>query len=116
MAFYSSAIPHTRLSISSWGTTADTNEARAAAACMDQLLQGDTQAGAPRIKVNYGGKPGVMVRDLASGPGPVTVIMLVRSGAAYKALAPGSVLAPDQQQALASLRFIPRVGPFPLAN
>jgi len=46
----------------------------------------------------------------------VTAIILARAGVAYKILAPGTTLAPDQRQALDSLRFIPRVGPFPAAN
>jgi hypothetical protein len=44
------------------------------------------------------------------------VIILAHAGAVYEILAPGAELAPDQRQAFASLRFIPRVGPFPAAR
>lgn len=46
----------------------------------------------------------------------MTAIVLAHAGAVYKIIAPGAALAPDQRRMLASLRFIPRVGPFPPQN
>ena len=101
-----------RLNIASWGTTTDRDDARAAAAGMNRLLKG-MNARVTRVPVRYGGAPGVQVRGLPIPPAGVTAIVLAHAGAVYKILAPGKNLAPDQRQALASLRFIPRVGPFP---
>jgi hypothetical protein len=103
-----------RLDIASWGTTTDRDDARAAAAGMNRLLKG-MKAPVTRVPVRYGGAPGVLVRGLPIPPAGVTAIVLAHAGAVYKILAPGKNLAPDQRQALASLRFIPRVGPFPPA-
>jgi hypothetical protein len=105
-----------RLVIGSWGTTTDLDDARAASAGMDRLLAGLGNLPA-RSTVNYGGAPGVMVHGLPGGlSGPTTAIILAHDGALYKILAPGNALAPDQQYALESLVFVPRVGPFPPAN
>jgi hypothetical protein len=108
-----------RLVIGSWGTTTDPDAAQAASAGMDRLLAGLGTLPTPltRSVVTYGGAPGVMVHGLPGGlGGPSTAIILAHDGALYKILAPGSALAPDQQYALESLVFIPRVGPFPPAN
>jgi hypothetical protein len=43
----------------------------------------------------------------------VTAIILAHDGALYKIIAPGSRLAPDQQQMLKSIHFYPRRGAFP---
>jgi len=102
-----------RLSIASWGTTSDPDEARVAAAGMDSLLGGVRPTS--RINVTYAGVPGVQATGVP-GNGPVIAIILAHAGVAYKILAPGVALAPDQRQALDTLRFIPRVGPFPPAN
>ncbi len=96
-----------RLSIVSWGTTSDRDDARVAAAGMDSLLGGVRPTS--RITVTYAGAPGVQATGVPSN-GPVTAIILAHAGVAYK------ILAPDQFAALRSLRFIPRVGPFPPAN
>ncbi len=106
-----------RLNIASWGTTTDPDDARAAAAGMDALIRSTNSAQSfARVPVHFPGASGVLVSGLPSSPGPVTAIILVHAGLAYKILAPGAALAPDQRQALDSLRFIPRVGPFPPAN
>ncbi len=102
-----------RLSITSWGTTFDQDDARVAAAGMDSLLEGATPAS--RVVVSYAGAPGVQATGVL-GPGPVTAIILAHAGAVYKILAPGAALGPDQLAALRSLRFIPRFGLFPAAN
>jgi len=106
-----------RLNIASWGTTSDHDDARVAAAGMDALLR-STNSARPfaRVPVHFLGASGVLVSGLPSGTGPVTALILARAGVAYKVLAPGVTLAPDQRQALDSLRFILRSGSFPPAN
>lgn len=104
-----------RLNIASWGITTDPNAARVATNGMNRLLHG-LNIHVARIWVHYGGALGIMVHGLPGGATVVTGIILVHSGAVYKILAPGVRLAADQRQALASLRFIPRKGRFPLAN
>jgi len=106
-----------RLNIASWGTTSDRDDARVAAAGMDALIRETNSARSfARVPVHILGAAGVLVSGLPGSPGSVTAIILARAGGAYKILAPGATLAPDQRQALDSLRFIPRVGPFPPAN
>jgi len=106
-----------RLNIASWGTTSDRDDAHVAAAGMDALIRETNSARSfTRVPVHFLGASGVLVSGLPSSPGPVTAIILARAGVAYKILAPGTTLAPDQRQALDTLRFIPRVGPFPPAN
>jgi hypothetical protein len=104
-----------RLDIASWGTTTDMNDTRAASAGMQRLLRAERQH-ARLTTVHYGGASGLLAPGLHSSPTEVTVVVLAHAGAVYKILAPGSVLAPDQRQMLASLRFIARVGPFPPEN
>lgn len=104
-----------RLDITSWGTWRKKRAAVAASAGMDRLLRGLRPHSVPR-KVRYGGDPGVLVRILATGPGPETAIILAHDGSLYKILAPGAHRARDQRQMLATLRFITRVGPFPPSN
>lgn len=106
-----------RLNIASWGTTSDRDDARVAAAGMDALIRSTNSARSfAHVPVHFLGASGVLVSGLPGATGPVTAIILAHSGVAYKILAPGATLAPDQRQALDSLRFIPRVGPFPPAN
>lgn len=106
-----------RLNIASWGTTTDPDDARAATAGMDALIGSTNSAQSfVRVAVHFPGASGVLVSGLPSSPGPVTALILVHAGLAYKILAPGVTLAPDQIAALRSLCFIPRVGPFPPAN
>lgn len=106
-----------RLLIGPDGTTRDRNDARAAATAANKLIAGYRGHVHPtRYVIRYGGAPGVLIRGLPGGPGPEAFIILAHRGALYSIIAPGAVLAPDQQQALTSLQFIPRVGPFPPAN
>lgn len=105
-----------RLLIGPDGTTKNRNAAHAAAAVAQKLISGYRGLHPTRYAVRYGGAPGVLIRGLPGGPGPDAFIILAHQGALYSIIAPGARLAPDQQQALASLRFIPRVGPFPPAN
>lgn len=106
-----------RLNIASWGTTSDRDDARVAAAGMDALIRSTNSTRSfTRVPLHFLGASGVLVSGLPSSPGPVTAIILARASVAYKILAPGTTLAPDQRQALDTLRFIPRMGPFPPAN
>lgn len=66
-----------------------------------------------RVRVSYGGVPGLMLRGMP-GRGAHIQIVLAHRGAVYLVTAYGTILAPDQRAALASLRFVPRRGPFPL--
>lgn len=106
-----------RLVVQPLETTRDRNDARAAAAGVAKIVSDyRTHLTLRRQTVRYGGAPGILVRGLPTSPGPATAIVLAHAGAVYRITAPGSGLAPDQRRMLASLRFIPRVGAFPLAN
>ncbi len=105
-----------RLLIGPDGTTSDRDDTRAAATDATRLVSGYRSIHPTRYPVHYGGAPGVLVRGLPGGPGPDAFIILAHHGALYSIVAPGATLAPDQRQALASLRFIPSIGPFPSAN
>lgn len=108
-----------RLTISSGGTTRERNDAMAAARAARAPTHGYTHMRPPlvRISVRYGGAPGVMILNLPGQPLPFVQIILAHGGAVYRIAASGrSTLTPDQRHALASLRFIPRVGPFPRSS
>jgi hypothetical protein len=114
------AVNRIRLVIRSDGTTRERNDAHAAVVAANALTRGYSRlAMLPplvRVPVQYGGAPGIMIRNLPGQPTMVLEIVLEHRGALYSIIAPGSHLASDQRQALASLRFIARVGPFPGAN
>jgi hypothetical protein len=61
------------------------------------------------------GAPAVYLYGLPATPEPSVQIVVAHRGAVYQLIFPGSTraLQPDQWHALASLRFIPRIGPFP---
>jgi hypothetical protein len=106
-----------RLVIGPIGTTIGRDDVRAAAMALERLIQQyPTPLTLRRRAVRYGGAPGILVRGLPGGPGPVAVIVLAHAGATYMIAAPGTTLAHDQRQMLASLYFIPRVGRFPSSN
>jgi hypothetical protein len=106
-----------RLVIQPLETTRDRNDARAAAAGVETIVRAyPTHLTLSRETVRYGGAPGILVRGLPGAPGPAIVIVLAHAGAVYRITAPGARLALDQRRMLTSLRFIPRVGGFPLAN
>jgi len=114
------AVNRIRLVIRSDGTTQERNDVRAAVAAANALTRGYSRlAMRPplvRVPVQYGGAPGIMIRNLPGQPTMVLEIVLAHRGALYNIIAPGSRLAGDQRQALASLQFITRVGSFPGAN
>jgi hypothetical protein len=66
-----------------------------------------------RVPVRYGGVPGLMLLGMP-GSGPNVQIVLVHDGAVYLFVAFGARLDVDQRRALASLRFVPRIGRFPV--
>lgn len=107
-----------RLLIGPEAITHDRNAAHAAATAADRLIAGYRGHVHPtRYAVRYGGSPGVLIRGLPGCEcGPDAIIILAHRGAVYSIVAPGTTLASDQQQALATLRFIPRAGPFPSAT
>jgi hypothetical protein len=111
------AVNNIRLVIRSDGTTSDRVDARAATNVATRLIaRYVTRMSVTRSPVEYGSAQGALIRGLPGSPGPYAFIILAHRGALYSILAPGSQLASDQSRALASLRFIPRVGPFPPAN
>jgi hypothetical protein len=111
------AVNHIRLIIRSGGRTSDRVDAHAATNAAIRLIAGYvTRVSVTRVPVEYGSAQGVLIRGLPGSPGPYAFILLAHLGALYSIIAPGSHLASDQRQALASLRFIARVGPFPGAN
>ena len=64
------------------------------------------------VPVRYGGVPGLMLLGMP-GHGSTVQIVLVHDGAVYLFVAYGTTLDVDQRSALASLRFVPRIGRFP---
>ncbi|MGI8825308.1 MAG: hypothetical protein ACR2JC_06660 [Chloroflexota bacterium] len=111
------SVNNIRLIIRSDGATRDQNDARAAATAADTLIGlYSNRVSFTRYAVHYGSAPGVLIRGLPGTPAPYVFIILGHQGALYSIIAPGSRLAADQQKALASLRFIRRIGPFPAAN
>lgn len=109
-----------RLIIASDGTTHERNDARAATAAANTLTRGYRRLRMRppliRIPVRYGEAPGIMIRNLPGQPTLVVVIVLAHHGVLYRIVATGATLALDQRRVLNSLRFIPRVGPFPSVN
>lgn len=109
-----------RLIIASDGTTRESNDMRAVTQAARDFTRGYSRLHMRpplvRFPVSYGGAPGVMIRNLPGGPTLVTVVILAHRGALYRILATGATLGRDQLKTLRSLRFIPRVGPFPPAN
>jgi hypothetical protein len=88
-------------------------DAQAATAVADALTAG-TNSSRPilRDQNTVAGAPAVFLTGLP-GAGPSIQIIVAHNGAVYHLLFPGTALQPDQRLALASLLFIPRVGPFP---
>jgi hypothetical protein len=109
-----------RLLIAGLGTTTDPNEARAANAAADWLVRNSGQRGVPlpgpvtHQPITIAGAPGVLLRGLPAQTANVQVV-LAHAGALYHFIAFGSDegLQADHRAALASLRFIPRLGAFP---
>lgn len=113
----SGSVNHLRVIIRSNGRSSDLDDARAAATAANTLIsEYSNRASITQYPVRYGSAPGVLIRGLLGDPEPYAFIILAHQGALYSVLAPGSRLAVDQQQALASLRFITRVGSVPPAN
>lgn len=103
---------HLRLVIAPFAITSSGNDTYAARLIAGKLIQANRVPTAKQTVVTYAGSRGVLVRGLPGGPGPSADIFLARNGHVYQIIAPGASLAPDQRQALASLRFIPRSGNF----
>jgi len=88
-------------------------DAQAAVAVADALTAGiNSYRPILRDQNTVAGVPAVFLTGLP-GAGPNVQIIVVHNGAVYHLIFPGTALQPDQRLALASLLFIPRVGPFP---
>ena len=100
------------------GTTSERDDARAAAMAAQQAIRG-LHFTVARSPLTIGGAPAVLLAPMP-GQGPTVEIVLAHHGVLYTILAfknrDDDPLRPDQRQALASLRFIARVGPFPRAT
>lgn len=108
-----------RLQIAPWGVAGQLDDAKAAQAGADRLIGGfHTRLHVSRTPIRYDGAPGELIRGLPPTPHRAVDIVPAHDGVIYLIIAPGSApsLAPDQQAALASMRFIPRRRPFPSAN
>jgi len=104
-----------RLSIEPLGTTADPNDARSAAVAATRATQGLTLP-ITRRPFTVAGTPGVLLRGMP-GAKPHLTIIVAHEHALYQIITfGGETFAADQWAALASLRFIPRVGPYPMAT
>lgn len=113
-----------RLVIEPFALGSGANSGRAAAWMATKIIGAEGVRGATRFAVSYAGTRAVLVRGLSGGLRPSVTIVLARQGDAanpgnayreegiYRIIAPGRSLAPDQRQALASLRFIHRTGYF----
>ncbi len=95
------------------GLAQNCSDAQAATAVADALTAG-TNSSRPilRDQNTVAGAPAVFLSGLP-GAGPSIQIIVAHNGAVYHLFFPGTALQPDQRLALASLLFIPRVGPFP---
>ncbi len=105
-----------RLSVQPLGTADTSDEATAATAAADQVVQrGGDAASVTRTPITVAGSKGVMLQGM---PGPANVqIVLAHGGALYDVVTfDSNALQPDQDQALASMHFIARSGSLPSAN
>lgn len=103
-----------RLSIQPLGLQDTSDEQAAATAAADALVQ-DYKVTTPvtRTTMTIDGSPAVVLHG-TPGPVPGLEIVVAHNGAAYDVVTFGSdTLQADQQEALASVRFIPRTGSFP---
>lgn len=100
------------------GTTSDHDDAHAAATAAERATHGIPFT-VTRRPLTIGGAPAILLAPMP-GQGPTVGIVLAHHGYLYWVIAfknqDGDPLRPDQRHALASLRFIPRVGPFPTAT
>jgi hypothetical protein len=101
-----------RLVVRAFGVGSITNSRAAARHAATKLIAAERATGVTQTSARYAGSAAVVLRGLP-GPGPATDILLGRGRIVYLIILPGRVPAPDQQAALNSLRFIPRVGRFP---
>ncbi len=106
-----------RMSIQPLGTITTSNTVAAATAAAAALVaQGNGSLPVTRTMVMVAGVPAIALQGLP-GQQPTLQTVVAHGGALYDIVTFGSAtLQPDQRAALAALRFIPRVGPFPPAN
>ncbi len=106
-----------RLSVQPLGTITTSNAVTAAMAAADALVaRSNGSLPVTRTMVTVGGVPAVALQGLP-GQQPTLQTVVAYGGATYDIVTfGGATLQPDQRAALATLRFIPRVGPFPPAD
>jgi hypothetical protein len=101
-----------RLIIQPYAVTSVQNDARSAQLIAAKLIRAERATSVTQLPVRFAGSPGLLLRGLPGGPGPALDIVLAHQKAVYLIIAPGTGLAADQRQALASMRLIPRTGHF----
>lgn len=104
------------LAVQPLGLAVTSNEEQAASVAADRLVKESNFTGPiTRTPMRLGSAAAVMLQGM---PGPANVQFAVaHAGALYDIVTLGSdTLLPGQQQALAALHFIPRVGQFPSRN
>ena len=95
------------------GLARNCGDAQAATAVADALVAGaNNSQPILRDQNTVAGAPAVFLTGLP-GAGPSIQVIATHNGAVYHLIFPGSALQPDQRLALTSLRFVPRIGPFP---
>ncbi len=107
--------PPQDLVVEAVGLATACSDAQAATAVADALDETThTSFPTPRRLHHVAGAPAIFLSGVPS-PQPSVQIVAAHHGAVYQLIFPGAAhtLKPDQRQALASLRFIPRSGPFP---
>lgn len=107
-----------RMSIQPLGTiTTTSNTVAATTSAADALVaRSDGSLPVTRTMVTIAGVPAIALQGLP-GQQPTLQTVVAHGGALYDIVTfGGNTLQPDQQAALAALRFIPRVGPFPPAD
>jgi hypothetical protein len=95
-----------RLTVGILGKTSLKDVRRAAQVFADRQVAQLNGVTIRRHAVRYAGTPGVMLQGMP-GSEPTVQIILAHGGVVYRFTATGRALAPDQNAAMKSLRFIP---------
>ena len=107
--------PPQLLVIEAVGLATSCSDAQAATAVAEALAKTTHTSFPTPPRLRYvAGAPAVFLSGVPS-PQPSVQVVVAHHGAVYQLIFPGAAhnLKTDQRQALASLRFIPRSGPFP---
>ncbi|HEX6508371.1 MAG TPA: hypothetical protein VF221_12125 [Chloroflexota bacterium] len=101
-----------RLVIRPFSVTSLSNSLASARLAANKFIAAERATGVTQRSARYAGSPAIVLRGLP-GPGPAADILLAHGRYVYLIIVPGRTVGADQQAALSSLRFIPRIGPFP---